>query len=211
MVSHSYISRELSYLLKKGVGLLMVLFCSVACKQELNDAPSYARYLNNPQKGLIQSRRVDGIVFSLQYLPHAYLALKEAGSDRDKIKGLLHEYKGNLTFLMKISIGAKDKWPFVQEFSQRLEMMRFEIKALFRLKIGGKRYSPVLCSVENSLSLARSAYLTIVFDGGTFDLDRQKDDLQIEFSDRILNTGTQVFLLQHKAIASIPSLNLSKK
>lgn len=188
----------------------MVLFCSVACKQDLNDEPSYTRYLNNPQKGLIQSRKADGIVFTLQYLPHAYLALKEAGSDRDKIKGLLHEYKGNLTFLMKISIEAKEKWPFVQEFSQRLEMMRFELKELFRLKIGGKRYSPVLCSIENSLSLARSAYLTIVFNREELDLHFLKDDLLIEFNDSILTTGPQAFLFEHQAITSIPSLNLSK-
>jgi len=85
--------------------LLLFAVMGVACNSgpKTVDAETFIRWVNNPENGLIQQKKIDHFTFSIQYQPAELIALRELKSRKneswnaaDLIRFMLHAKAYNI-------------------------------------------------------------------------------------------------------------------
>src|SRR4051812_31128095 len=77
-----------------------------ACKPHIRTETEFYRWINDPENGLVQSKKANDLTITVKYLPAAFLAYKELkntpGAGKREMDSLLNYYQHSRTFLMTI-------------------------------------------------------------------------------------------------------------
>lgn len=201
----------------------VLLSCS---KQQVNSVAEYSKWINNPDNGLIVTRKINGLKISVKYLPSDYLVYKEMQDDNGAIKNQLeslkNEYENSITFLMTISPdedkGNKNDIMFdgitnYKEYSERLLSLNFEIDKNITLKTGNIELKPVLSALENTYGLSKGR--NIVFAFAPTKIEKQEIENSAEFdfmySDDLFQMGLMHFNFTKKDLKNLPLISQWEK
>ena len=201
-------------------GLICVLFC-FSCSTTVDSEQELLQWLNKKDQGFVKKTKANGFVMTMKYLPPEYLAINEMGKDeengRQSIEEYLKEFKNSRTFLLTIqhddenvdagTYGVRN----LQEYNQRIQALSFGLKQAIQLKTdSGKKYEPVLTTMENLYEIGNKKSIYIVFSGEHQEIFTS-EKLDIVFQDTYLDTGISHFVFQKKNIDQLPTLTFLNK
>ncbi|GAA4272080.1 hypothetical protein GCM10022258_13740 [Aquimarina gracilis] len=169
--------------------------------------------------GFVKKNRANGFLLSMKYLPPEYLAINEMKKDsNDNMKDLnqyISEFKNSRTFLLTISnddqsmnAGNYDV-ANMAEYGARIRDLSFNIKEILTLKTtSGKKYKPVLTTMENSYEIVNKRSIYMVFSDDEKEI-MDSEQLDVVFEDTFLDTGINHFVFESKKINNLPNLNFN--
>ena len=196
-----------------SIFILIVMSCSSAIdsKEEL------LKWLGDADNGFVKKTKANGFVLSMKYLPEEYLALNEMNKDNitdmNSFQEYVNKFKNSKTFLLTIShdketvnAGNYDV-ANLSEYGQRIRDLSFNIKDVLVLKTSsGKKYKPVLTTMENAYEIANKKSIYMVFSDDQKEI-LNSEQLDIVFQDSFLDTGISHFVFEGKKINNLPNLN----
>lgn len=196
------------------ISLASLMLCG--CQQRIKNSTIFFEWLNDPQNGLVKSKKVDGMEITVKYLPPEYLALKELRGkyEADKAKKLKVQYEKSLTFLLtfkptdknEVDImfrGIRDK----QGYDQRLMSLSFEMEKYISLKIKQTSYPPLLSTLEQTYGTTKHRSVYLVFGGENLDIIKKDNLWDIVFEDNIFETGIHHFQFNRDNLLNLPELS----
>lgn len=201
------------YTLFFGISLLM------SCKtSEVSSVEEYNKWMNDPENGLVKTKKIKGLTVSVKYLPAAYLIYKELGEKGYSEKGsdsLKKAYENALTFLMTIAPdqekGNKNDIMMegivnYKEYSERLLMLNFQLDKNVTLKSGEVELKPVLSALENTYGLSKSRSITFVFVPDIKEMERIESAKMIDFVyiDDLFQLGIMHFNFNNEKLKELP-------
>lgn len=194
-----------------GLLIFQLLCCG---NKHFNKPEDYLQWINNPDNGLVQKKKVNRLILKIKYLPHKYLLLIENEEASSKeIEAMLQTRKSDgLSFLLTISPDLKDDGDIMfrgvsslKEFNERVLQMNFNIGQSISLVLDHKVYNSVLSNLENTYSLNKGRNINLLFDITLEELRQSKDSkLDVKYVDEIFNTGIHHFLFDARDILRIP-------
>jgi len=171
-----------------------ISFLLTSCKtSHVNSVEEYNKWMNDPENGLVKTKKIKGLTVSVKYLPAAYLIYKELGEtdysekDRDSLK---KAYERSLTFLMTIAPdkekGNKNDIMLegivnYKDYSERLLTLNFELDKNVTLKSDNLELKPVLSALENTYGLSKSRSITFVFAPDIKEMEMLKNAKTLDF------------------------------
>lgn len=135
----------------------------------------YLRWLNNPENGVVLSKKNNGFIVTVKYLPTDYFISKELIKTKDiaQADSIRSLYKDNVYFIMhidndpeKIEESADIMFRDIHgypDYAERVYNLNFSLEESIELKIGDATYNPVLTSLENHYGLDGGRNIIIVF------------------------------------------------
>jgi hypothetical protein len=192
----------------------------------VNSVAEYSNFINNPDNGLIVTRKINGLKISVKYLPAEYLEYKEMQGDKEVIKNQLDslkkEYENSITFLMSIGPdedkGNKndimfDKIANYKEYAERLLSLNFEIDKNITLKTGNLELKPVLSALENTYGLSKSRNIVFAFAVTKADKEEieKSNELDFSYSDDLFQLGLMHFNFSKNKLENLPLISQWKK
>lgn len=197
------------------IGLSSLFSCK---KREVNSVEEYSKWINEPENGLIQTKRIKGLKVSVKYLPNEYLVYKETiGNDNTETykDSLKKEYKNSLTFLMIIAPDEEkgNKNDIMteginnyQEYSERLLALNFQLDKNISLRSGTIELKPVLSALENTYGLSKSRNILFVFAANEEQKGKMNDSETIDFVyiDELFSLGIMHFDFANKKLKDLP-------
>ncbi len=204
------------------ISVLLLLLCCGACgNKKLLQYNDYVQWLQEPENKLVQYKDYGGIRLKLQYLPADYLVyneLKTASMNTAHADSLKKNYNYSLNFMLSFlppqgeqldvtKAGVKDQ----EEFSQRIGQLAFNMGPSISLTCGNKSYSPELTQLERLFGLRNSADIQVVFNLNKDSLLKSGNNIDIEYSDAIFNTGLSKFSFPAEALRQAPGIDFEHK
>lgn len=201
--------------------LILISFCLliVSCKfsnNEIKDIKEYYSVLDDEANGLVKSKRINGLILKIKYLPKDYFLYKYMSSqitDTNSLHYLDSTYSLH-SFLFTISIDD-DRKDIVfsgiksySEYAQRIQELHFYIEQALFLHIGNEVFAPISTSFENTYGLKNSRDVLILFKTN----NRKKadpNDFKIEFKDSWFGTGTNYFRFSSNDLMKFPKLRMN--
>lgn len=185
-----------------------------ACGQEPETVAEYEIWMKDPEHGLSQTRTVNDLRITMQYLPPELLMHREQfdseekeSSDPEKQQDL---YKDNLMFLMTIAprdAGMQGQDVMIhgvaseQEFFERQMAMNFDVGQYVSLRTIHGEAPPVLAHFENSYELRKERKVMLAFTGRMNEKQvLDADTIDVTFVDKIFNTGIHHFVFEAKSL-----------
>ena len=181
------------------------------------------KWMNNPDKGLIKVRRINGLKLTVKYFPAEFLLYKELKTYEEvnlSLKDSLMEwYKFNHTFLMNISLDEENSKDIdvmrygvknYEEYREKFLSMNFDLAQFITLKINDQKLTPVLASLENVYGLSNDRNIHLVFSPGKEGIN-DFETMDLIYNDEIFDTGINHFVFQKRDLDSAPSIKLGKK
>lgn len=208
---------KVNKLLYIGLFFLVVL---ISCgKKSITSNEEYLSWMNDEANGLVMSKEVGGITIKVKYLPPNYLAYQDLSGQtiikKQESDSIIKSYDKSLTFLMTIGVDGEVKKGDVMyqgikdyaAYKERLYTMNFDIENDITIKIGGKKYHPVLSNLENGYGLTSSRNITLVF---VPEAKEEKsfytsEEIQFTYDDDLFDTGINHFTFNREDINNIPS------
>lgn len=200
-----------------SIGLLLFL-CS--CQTTFYSEKEFFEWLNNPNSGLIKTRKVDGLNITMKYLPAKYLVLKEMNGvfNAKKADSLEKKYANGLTFLLTFSpiddntgdVMYKDLQEF-EEYASRLKNLQFDIGKYIFIRSTNKEFRPILSTLENTFGVTKHRNIYIVFGGDDKNDILKSKEIDIVLEDDIFVTGIHHFVFDSWRINESPNLSFWKK
>ncbi|MBP2832844.1 hypothetical protein J8281_11665 [Aquimarina sp. U1-2] len=203
--------------LKSSVLLLLIILSG--CSSSVTTEKEFLKWLGDANNGFVKKNSANGFLLAMKYLPAEYLALNEMGKD-EKTEGTYFEeyvakFKNSRTFLLTISnenanVDASNyNVANLREYNQRIKDLSFAIKKSLVLKTSsGKKYEPVLTTMENLYEIANKKAIYMVFTDDQKEIVNS-DRLDIVFHDEFLDTGINHFVFQKEKIDNLPNLNFN--
>lgn len=200
-------------------GIFCLLILTSCGGKTITSTEGYLAWLNDVDNGLVASKEAGGITVKVKHLPSNYLANQDLSGQKKITKveadSLINGYDKSLTFLMTIGVDGDVKKGDVmyqgvtdyKQYKERLYAMNFDIENNISLKIGGKKYTPVLSNLENGYGLTDSRNITLVFvpeikEDESFYLG---EEIQFTYDDELFDTGINHFTFNRKDINNTPS------
>lgn len=185
-----------------------------ACGQGPETVTEYESWMKDPEHGLCQTRTVNDLRITMQYLPPELLMYREqldgedmSSSDPEKGQNL---YKSNLMFLMTIAPidpGMQGQDVMMhglaseQEFFERQATMNFDMSQHLSLRTAYGEAQPVLAHFENSYGLKKERRVMLAF---TSQINEKQvldtDTLDVSFVDKMFDTGIHHFIFETKSL-----------
>ncbi len=201
------------------ISALVFLVSMMGCSSSVDNEKEFLKWLGDQDNGFVKKAKANGFLLSMKYLPAEYLALnemeKDGKSDMKYFKDYVNKFKDSKTFLLMISneensvnAGNYDVTN-LREYDQRIKDLSFNIKELLVLKTSsGKKYQPVLTTMENLYEISNKKSIYIVFTDDQKEI-LNSERLDIVFQDTFLDTGINHFVFESKKINNLPSLNFN--
>jgi hypothetical protein len=201
-------------------GAIMLLLLA-SCSKKKVSTEEYLKYINQPENGLITTKKVNGFVLSLKYLPPEYLTAKELADLTTKknqvVKDSLLKYNRQYkTFLLTFSPDEEkgnhndvmlDGVKNYEEFSQKVEQMNFGMGEYIHLKTDKGTYAPVLTNLENTYGLSKARSLTLVFTPQkNAEEFKGLKEWDIVYEDDLFGAGILHFVITQADIEKLPEL-----
>lgn len=200
----------------------IVLGFSGCIKKKVNTVGEYSKWINEPENGLIITKRIKGLEISVKYLPSEYLTFKEiteSGDNSEKnAQRIKKEYESAITFLMTIGpdesknnnndIMFEDIKNY-KEYSERLLSLNFEMDKNVTLKAAHVELKPVLSALENTYGLSKSRNVMFVFSPNDKEIENIKkaDAIDFVYTDELFSLGIMHFNFQRNNIENLPIIN----
>lgn len=201
-----------------------LLLAVAGCTQVISSRAEMYQWINEPANGLLQSKRVEDLVFTMKYLPPAFLAEKEMRTQENHnlqvYDSLKSRHEGFYTFLLHFQVDDPNEAQAFsrdvmyegaqsfQHFQQRAMHLNFNMRDFITLNRKGESIQPALSRLENTYSLTNSRHLYLVFDKKQMDL--LPDDtapLDIRFNDELFNTGIHHFVFHPSDLKKVPAIS----
>jgi hypothetical protein len=181
------------------------------------------QWLNDPDNGLIKTKVINGVEIELKFLPPEFLTYREVkrlnNYNKQYIDSLLNLYQNSYSFLLKIGpedgVDGEDIMlkgvGSMEEFKSRAQMMNFEMQEYVSLKAEGKKYKPVLSTMENVYGMHSHRNIYLVFTPNDENKSLLKaEKLDVSFNDELFETGISHFVFKKKYISNIPKVKFWK-
>jgi hypothetical protein len=204
---------------------LLLSITTIACRN--NNVQSvtvteYLKMLNNPDNGLVVTKKVNGLNISMKYLPAGYLVYKEQKEqsfNKAQADSIEKAYANSLTFLLTFSPDETkgnetdvmfDGLKNYKEYVERDLAMNFDMEQKVILRAGKKAYKPVLSSMENiySLNNGRSIILVFVPTDNKEEFNKM-DDVDLTYTDDLFNVGILHFNFLTTNFTKLPQINFN--
>jgi hypothetical protein len=180
----------------------------ISCNKHFSNIKELTRYMNDEKNGFVNTKTVNGIKYSVTYLPPLYLAMKDTlHGDTVKLVDAMKDYSNSRTFLLKMQddkstgpdattdINFKNIQHF-DDFLERFYSLNFKMDNLVELHTLQKTYSPVLSNAINTYGLSRELTTILVFAENhrvaESDLFHSKE-ITLVFTDDIFDNGRLMF------------------
>lgn len=202
-------------LIKSILVISIMLFTS--CGQRRVDVSDYLSFLNDENNGLGQKHQLDGVEYSLKFIPLDYAILLDIGADKldeSKLKQLRNEQTGVVTFqfLIKPLSGEYDALERnanqVDNSDARISYLIGHINEDFQL-IGNNGTFP--CSLhhyERLYNKSAGHKVMLCFEVENYEKLIDGDEIKVVFNDRALGTGRLIYKFKTNTLKSIPILKL---
>jgi hypothetical protein len=205
--------------------LSLVLTGLGACSLRSVSESDFYRWLNDPDHGLVQTRKVNHLQVTVKYLPAELLAYQEwkrlPGAGPSDMDSLLRLYGHSHAFLLtlksdKEGSAVKSREPedvlyrgvdSYQAYQQRIRQMNFGMEGCVELRTKQGIFKPVLHTLENTYGVVghRSIYLVFTEErgqNGPFSGQR----LDFTFKDDFFDTGIHHFLFEPNQLQQVPTI-----
>lgn len=200
------------------IGVFLILILTSCVEKTVTSNEEYLMWLNDEDNGLVMSKEVGGITIKVKYLPANYLAYQDLFGQvtisKSVADSVVNYYNKSLTFLMTIGVDGDSKKGDVmyqgvqnyEEYKKRLYSMNFDIENDILIKIGEKKYLPVLSNLENGYGLTESRNITLVFVPETKEEQSfySAEEIQFTYDDELFETGINHFTFDRKKLNNIP-------
>lgn len=203
----------------------ILLLAQCQSPNELHSIQDYYSYLNDASHGLVQTKRMTPLEFSMKYLPVDFLAyqavIEETNTSlsKDSLKAL---YAPSLHFLLKIAPSQDAVQQFdvmtetvssMSEFKEQAFTINFDLQQLLQLQAIDKKgvvvhtLKPVLVETENTYGLTQHRLVNIVFERSVLEQTWSDiEQLKLVFKDELYETGRHYFAFQMDDLHQVPSL-----
>jgi hypothetical protein len=200
-------------LIMKAINVIIYLitFCALldGCAKKEISISEYIHYVEDPSNGLKVQKAMGKIIFSAQFKPNEYVAVKETKARYNSINEIeknVKELKGSYYITFSIASSNNKTVPIEQsgtkEFDPRLLYCNSQMQNDFLL-VDGKDTLP--CSMyhfERNFGIAP-------FNNFLLGFDQKKskcDDLTLIYFDKLFNCGFLKFRVNKSDIISIPKI-----
>ena len=180
-------------------------------RQSLHPA-EYVEWIENPGNGLRTTKQVDELLFTLQYKPHDYLALK-ASKKINPTAEEMRKYKNEISDLQYFTLqlgnadstadGLTTGMNDDSEFYGRIQYFTSAIQNDFKLVDGKDTLPCVLHHFERTYGL--TPYTSFVLGFRNSQKNEVTDKIFI-YEDKILQTGTIKISIDAASLERIPQL-----
>lgn len=185
-----------------------------ACSRGPETVAEYESWMKDPEQGLCQTRTVNDLRITMQYLPPELLMYREQLDGEDIRSPDLERgrdlYKSNLMFLMTIAPidpGMQGQDVMMhgvsseQELFERQATMNFDMGQHLSLRTAHGEAPPVLAHFENSYGLKKERKIMLAF---TSRINKEQvldtDTLDVAFVDKMFDTGIHHFMFETKSL-----------
>lgn len=174
----------------------------IGCKKHFATVQEYAHYINDEANGLTNSKVINGLKYSVSFLPAPYLIMKDSiQANAGDSKFNSNNYNGNYTFLLSIK---EDSTSMAQpssdinyrelqnpeEYAERFANLNFAADEMATLLVGDKEAKPLLYHTVNTYGLSRKIEILYVFPSiPSGDIE----DITFVFDDGIFYRGKILF------------------
>lgn len=203
-------------------GVCIFLLGLAGCQTKIHTEKELYAWLNAPKNGFVRSKTVNGLRLTVKYLPPEYQVLQEVknmqSANKPLLDSLLAMYAKNHAFLLTIApdkdnggngdIMYREVYNY-SEYKARVLDMNFEMGKYITLKAGGRTFSPVLSTLENTYSLTEKRNIYLVFAGEKSQKELlNAPRLDLIFADELFHTGINHFVFKKENIQNLPLGNL---
>lgn len=200
------------------IGLFLLLVILSCGNKTITTNEEYLKWMNDEDNGLVMTKEAGGITIKVKYLPSNYLAYQDLSGQtiikKEESDSIIKSYDKSLTFLITIGVDGEVKKGDVmyqgvqnyEEYKKRLYAMNFDIENNVTIKIGEKKYRPVLSNLENGYGLTESRNITLVFVPETKEdqLFYLGEEIQFTYDDELFDSGINHFTFDRKKLNNIP-------
>ncbi len=196
---------------------VFVLFLASCGGKKIRDFGEYSQWLNEPENGVVKSRTVLGIKYTLKYLPVDYMVYKDVSGRGSKTKAeidsIRKQYEHSLTFVLNInpidqqggSIMSRDIRNF-EQYKMRSAEMNFGMQNWITLEFGDESISPVFAELENTYDLTKDRNIYIVFNKSQQEILENTSEIDLVFDDQLFSTGITHYKFKAYQLENIPEL-----
>jgi hypothetical protein len=199
------------------VGVLCLLGSLAGCRPQVTSKAELYRWVHQPDHGLVQTRRANGLRLTAKYLPPQLLALQDwERMDRPGKKSwdsLLTAYAHTPSFLLTIEPDddAQDDILFrgvdsYGAYKERAMDLNFRADQFVHLQIGSHPLPPVLHTLENTYSSRPGRSLYVVFAADPALTAAGPDAWDLVLSDAWFGTGINHFGFSRDRLSDIPEI-----
>lgn len=201
---------------------LPLIFSSCSFFNSEKEPGDYMKWMNDEDNGLIKSKHINGLVFTVKYLPADYMTYQELKSSTPNAASkdsLLKQYQNSLFFLLIIHpddeikanagkdvmyLGVKDP----KEYQDRVMQMNFEMKEYVSIELNdSSSYTPVLTNMENTYGLSNGRSILCVFSPyKSIQEFNNSNTIDLIWDDEIFQSGRNHFVFDSKDFLSLPRL-----
>lgn len=184
-----------------------------ACQPAKLSEADFYRWMNNPDNGLVQSKKVNDLRITVKYLPPQWLTYREEKSYQGGMEISNNEqssYQSSHVFLLTIQPDAEDiMYHGVADYvayKERIMALNFHLEEYVQLRIGERILKPVLHTLEDTYGVAPHRNVYIVFADEQSDSITSNQELDFVLADQIFNTGISHFVFSQQALAQAPAI-----
>lgn len=202
-------------LIKSILVISIILF--TACGQRRLDASAYLNFLNEEDNGLVQKHLLDGVEYSLKFIPLDYAILLDIGPgmlDEIKLEQLRNEQSGVVTFqfLIKPLSGEYDALERnsnqVDNSDARISYLIGQINKDFQLSGNNGTFPCSLHHYERLYNKSAGHKVMLCFEVENYEKLIDGEEIKVVFNDHALGTGRLIYKFKTNSLKSIPILKL---
>jgi hypothetical protein len=192
-----------------------VFILGAACTNQMDNLEEYLAYLADETNGIVHSKSVAGVQMKVKYMPIEYLVYKDF-TNQDKKgdkKKLFKEYKNTLSFMLTLGPDKNENFDITrvgvssyEEFTERMEVMNFQMGGMISLEYGDKTIHPKLSLMENTYGLAQERAILVSFEvsDNLENAFMKNNDCKFIYKDGLFNTGISKFAFDKTSIRELP-------
>jgi len=185
-------------------------------KNQLSPA-DMVKWTEDPGNQLVHKKTLNGIEYSLQYMPAGYLALREQGTvsevNKKKFATRLGELEQYHHFQLRLRVPGVNADPLLygindqQEYSQRDMFYGFAFKEhIKKVNISARDKDTANCQLYQFVQHHGLApYADIVF---AFKKNEKEEQFQVVFDDPVFNNGFMKYTFDQEEIENLPQVKI---
>lgn len=201
---------------------LPLIFSSCSFFNSEKELGDYMQWIHNEDNGLVKSKHINGLIFTVKYLPAEYMAyqeLKDSNAHTISKDSLIKQYRNTLFFLLTVNsddemkenagkdvmyLGVKNP----KEYQERVMLMNFNMKEFISIQLNdSSTYSPVLTNMENTYGLSNGRSILCVFAPyKSIQEFNNSNTIDLIWDDEIFQSGRNHFVFDSKDFLSLPRL-----
>lgn len=196
----------------KIICVLLILFVGCESKPQILTPEKYKIWVRDPQNNLHQTKKLQNLILSLQYLPADYMKLM-AGNLQTDASTDTYSFTQQITFSLSVDVDKEKSVsidPFninarsFSEVEERKKTFTENIEQNVSIRCGKQILKPALCVADISNGLVNSKTVFLAFEKPKEFMDK---GIEIIWNDMVFRTGVHKFYFSSEDLANIPTLD----